>query len=262
MPVRVRFRLPLVASLAAVLAVATAGFGADSAGGIAEAALAPRSGPRGATLFTQLSAEQTGIVTENRYDDPKMWGERYQEFALGAIGTGVAIGDYDGDGRPDVFVVSKTGRCRLFRNLGDWKFEDVTEKAGLGGAADGGVAGPAQELDRPGRERRCRRFRRGLEAGGGVRRREQRRPAGPLRLPVQRPQSALHQPGRRDVQGGGGGARAGGGRRVRDGAPSATTTATAGSMSTSRRTCSTRSRTRTGSGAICSTTTATARSPT
>ena len=70
--------------------------------------------------------------TENRYDDPEMWGGRYQEFDLGAIGTGVAIGDYDGDGRPDLFVVSKTESCRLFRNLGGWRFEDVTEKAGVG----------------------------------------------------------------------------------------------------------------------------------
>ncbi|HUL51932.1 MAG TPA: VCBS repeat-containing protein, partial [Opitutaceae bacterium] len=104
---------------------------ADDAAGLAEAALAARSGPRGATLFTLLRPEQTGVVTENRYADPKMWGEHYQEFALGSMGTGVAVGDYDGDGRPDLFVVSKTGRCRLFRNLGDWKFEDVTEQAGL-----------------------------------------------------------------------------------------------------------------------------------
>jgi len=33
---------------------------------------------------------------------------------------------------PDIFVVSKTESCRLFRNLGNFKFEDVTEKAGVG----------------------------------------------------------------------------------------------------------------------------------
>jgi hypothetical protein len=88
-------------------------------------------------MFTVMPSEQTGIVTDNRYDDPKMWGEHYQELAYGAMGTGVAIGDYDNDGRPDILVVSKTGGCRLFRNLGGWKFEDVTEKAGLGGAAPG-----------------------------------------------------------------------------------------------------------------------------
>jgi hypothetical protein len=96
-----------------------------------EAPLAVHSRSAGATLFTPMAPEQTGIVTENDYADPKMWGERYQEFALGAMGTGVAAGDYDNDGRPDLFVVSKTGQSRLFRNLGSWKFEDVTAKAGL-----------------------------------------------------------------------------------------------------------------------------------
>ncbi len=83
-------------------------------------------------MYVELPAEETGVRTENRYDDPKMWGELYQEFLGGSIGTGVAIGDYDGDGRPDIYVVSKTNGCRLFRNLGGYKFEDVTEKAGVG----------------------------------------------------------------------------------------------------------------------------------
>ena len=114
-----------------------------AAGGLAEAPLAGRSGPRGTTMFTVLAPEQTGVVTENRYADPKMWGEHYQEFALGSIGTGVAVGDYDNDGRPDLFVVSKTEGCRLFHNLGNWKFEDVSEKAGLrdkAGALQQGLA--------------------------------------------------------------------------------------------------------------------------
>lgn len=107
---------------------------AEPASGIAESPLAPRSGPRGTTLFSALAPAATGIQTENRYADPKMWWERYQEFTVGAIGTGVAVGDYDGDGRPDLFVVSKTEGCRLFRNLGGWKFEDATSKAGVGGS--------------------------------------------------------------------------------------------------------------------------------
>src|SRR5258708_4421770 len=61
-----------------------------------------------------------------------MWGARYHEFDVGEMGTGIAIGDYDGDGKPDIFVVNKTESCRLFRNLGGFKFEDVTEKAGVG----------------------------------------------------------------------------------------------------------------------------------
>ncbi len=95
----------------------------------------------GPTLFKELRPEETGILADNPFADPKMWGERYQEFALGTFGTGVAIGDYDNDGRPDVFVVSKTGQSRLFRNLGGWKFQDVTDAAGLSskGARRGNV---------------------------------------------------------------------------------------------------------------------------
>ena len=100
--------------------------------GIVEQPLAPRSGPRGKTLFVQLAPEETGVRTENNYADPDMWGRHYRELEIGAIGTGVAIGDYDGDGQPDLFVVSKTESCRLFRNLGGFKFEDVTVKAGVG----------------------------------------------------------------------------------------------------------------------------------
>ena len=47
-------------------------------------------------------------------------------------GMGVAVGDYDNDGRPDVLVTA-VGQNRLFRNLGNGRFEDVTARAGLGG---------------------------------------------------------------------------------------------------------------------------------
>ena len=116
----------------ALLAVSMRPVGAaDGGDGVATRPFAPRSGPRGATLFAEMPAVRTGVVTQNNYADPRMWTDRYQELAYGAIGTGVAVGDYDGDGRPDLFVVSKTEQSRLFRNLGDWKFEDVTERSGI-----------------------------------------------------------------------------------------------------------------------------------
>ena len=100
--------------------------------GLTAVPLAPRSsGLAGGPLFTTLAPEQTGITHVNRYDDPRMWNELFREFTLGAVGTGVTIGDYDGDGRPDVFVVYKTSPCRLYRQTGDFTFEDVTESAGL-----------------------------------------------------------------------------------------------------------------------------------
>ena len=103
-----------------------------SAGSIEEQPLAPRPPRNGKTLFTIVPPEESGLRTENAYDDPDMQGRLSREFDLGAVGTGVAIGDFDNDGLPGIFVVSKTGSCRLFRNLGNWKFEDVTEKAGVG----------------------------------------------------------------------------------------------------------------------------------
>ena len=132
----IRFRAVLAAVLAALtIAVGSRALGepAPASGGSIEVQpLAPRSGLRGKTLFTIIPPEESGLRTENAYDDPAIWGRLSREFDLGAVGTGVAIGDYDNDGLPDIFVVSKTGSCRLFHNLGNWKFEDVTEKAGVG----------------------------------------------------------------------------------------------------------------------------------
>ena len=46
-------------------------------------------------------------------------------------GSGVALGDVDGDGRCDVFLCGVEASARLFRNLGGWRFEDVTTASGL-----------------------------------------------------------------------------------------------------------------------------------
>jgi hypothetical protein len=50
--------------------------------------------------------------------------------AGGGYGMGVAVGDYDGDGFPDLYV-TQVGRSILYRNNGDGTFTDVTEKAGV-----------------------------------------------------------------------------------------------------------------------------------
>jgi hypothetical protein len=46
-------------------------------------------------------------------------------------GAGVALGDFDGDGLVDLFVCHLGGTNRLYRNLGGWRFVDVTAQAGL-----------------------------------------------------------------------------------------------------------------------------------
>ena len=50
--------------------------------------------------------------------------------AGGTFGMGVAVGDYDNDGFPDILVTSY-GRCILYHNNGDGTFTDVTDKAGV-----------------------------------------------------------------------------------------------------------------------------------
>ena len=50
--------------------------------------------------------------------------------AGGTFGMGVAVGDYDNDGFPDIFITSY-GRCILYKNNHDGTFSDVTAKAGL-----------------------------------------------------------------------------------------------------------------------------------
>jgi hypothetical protein len=52
-----------------------------------------------------------------------------------AYGMGVAVGDYDGDGRVDMLLTA-LGPNGLFRNLGNGHFEDVTAQAGVAGATD------------------------------------------------------------------------------------------------------------------------------
>ncbi|HWC99961.1 MAG TPA: CRTAC1 family protein [Candidatus Sulfopaludibacter sp.] len=53
-------------------------------------------------------------------------------LAVEMYGMGVAVGDYNNDGFPDLLVTA-VGQNRLFQNNGKGRFVDVTEKAGLGG---------------------------------------------------------------------------------------------------------------------------------
>ena len=51
-------------------------------------------------------------------------------------GMGVAVGDYDNDGRDDVYITALEGD-RLFRNEGNFKFRDVTKASGISNASFG-----------------------------------------------------------------------------------------------------------------------------
>jgi predicted Zn-dependent protease len=64
-------------------------------------------------------------------------------------GHGVAVADYDNDGRPDLFV-TRWRSYALYRNNGDGTFEDATARAGLGGDRDWPTSAAFADLDRDG----------------------------------------------------------------------------------------------------------------
>ena len=53
----------------------------------------------------------------------------------GKFSGGIAVGDYNNDGFPDIYVAN-IGENRLYENMGDGTFRDVTEAAGCGGGKD------------------------------------------------------------------------------------------------------------------------------
>jgi tetratricopeptide (TPR) repeat protein len=67
----------------------------------------------------------------------------------GGYGHGVAVGDYDNDGRPDLFV-TRWRSYALYRNLGGGMFQDATVQAGLGGDRDWPTSAAWADLDNDG----------------------------------------------------------------------------------------------------------------
>jgi hypothetical protein len=65
-------------------------------------------------------------------------------------GMGIAAADYDNDGRTDVLITA-VGQSRLFRNVGDGRFTDVTDRAGLGGRSGFSTSALWMDHDRDGR---------------------------------------------------------------------------------------------------------------
>lgn len=82
-------------------------------------AFALKPGPGGGPGFTRLDPGQTGLTFSNRLE-----GDAFLTNAVAHNGSGMAIGDVDGDGRPDVYLCALQGPNRLFRNLGEFRFEE------------------------------------------------------------------------------------------------------------------------------------------
>lgn len=76
--------------------------------------------------FTRLVPASLGINFSNWVAE-----ERHLTNQILLNGAGVACGDVDGDGRVDLYFGCIDGPNRLYRNLGNWQFEDATHKAGV-----------------------------------------------------------------------------------------------------------------------------------
>jgi hypothetical protein len=82
--------------------------------------------PDGRAGFTLLPSADMGITFSNRLTDRTVAQNRLSE-----IGSGVALGDIDGDGWVDLYFCRLEGDNLLYRNRGGWKFEDITAPAGV-----------------------------------------------------------------------------------------------------------------------------------
>jgi len=113
--------------------------------------------PAGPKDFFEDVTAKAGITFVNQYCDNRIAN------ILESNGAGVAVLDYDNDGLPDIYLVNsgplagvtrpaaggKREPNRLYRNRGDGTFEDVTEKAGVGGSGFG-IAAAAADYDNDG----------------------------------------------------------------------------------------------------------------
>jgi hypothetical protein len=86
---------------------------------------------QGRTGFARMDPQKTGVLFTNVLDR-----SRSLTNSILLNGSGVAAGDVDGDGWCDLYFCALDGPNRLFRNLGNWKFEEVK---GAGGAACDGM---------------------------------------------------------------------------------------------------------------------------
>ncbi|MFV8370988.1 VCBS repeat-containing protein [Flavobacterium sp. LB2P74] len=83
------------------------------------------------TLFSKLDASETGINFLNEVKNgADMNIFKYRNFYNGG---GVAIGDINNDGLSDVYFTSNLGTNKLYLNKGNFKFEDISKKAGVEG---------------------------------------------------------------------------------------------------------------------------------
>jgi hypothetical protein len=80
-------------------------------------------------VFERLSAERTGVSFTNTITTSDSLNVQIDVYVYN--GAGVAVGDVDNDGLPDIFFSGNMVTSRLYLNRGGMRFDDATERAGV-----------------------------------------------------------------------------------------------------------------------------------
>src|SRR5687767_11239094 len=81
-------------------------------------------------LFNLLSADRTGVSFANTITTSDSLNVQTDVYVYN--GAGVAVGDIDNDGLPDIFFSGNMVSSRLYLNKGEMRFDDITERARVG----------------------------------------------------------------------------------------------------------------------------------
>jgi hypothetical protein len=96
---------------------------------VALAALSACGRAREPQLFELLPPDRTGVTFTNRLPDDTAFN--IINYMYYYDGGGVAVGDINNDGLPDLYLTSNVGPNHLYLNKGDYRFEDITARAGV-----------------------------------------------------------------------------------------------------------------------------------
>src|SRR5215218_8756837 len=82
-------------------------------------------------LFTLLSSKHTKIDFNNEIKETGAQNVLAYEYFYN--GGGVAVGDINNDGLPDIYFTGNMTPNKLYLNLGNFEFRDITKQAGVAG---------------------------------------------------------------------------------------------------------------------------------